>query len=145
MKITVLQSHRSLRRYRQQGLTLIEVSLVIALLLGLITVLFLGIGAYREGADKAKCKMQVTQVQKAVRAHASFNNLSINSGLDKNIVFGVGKLIEAEPTCPSGGTYAVAVPAVVPELGKLYYDCNYQKGTLSKSHNLGETDTTTEW
>jgi prepilin-type N-terminal cleavage/methylation domain-containing protein len=49
-----MKLHHSSGRFNRQGLTLIEVSLVIALLLGLISIVFLGIGSYRKGADKAK-------------------------------------------------------------------------------------------
>src|SRR5215208_1920912 len=63
------------RRLSPTGMTLIEISLVIALLLGLIAVVFLGIGSYRKGSDKAKCKMQLAAAQKAVRSQANFQNL----------------------------------------------------------------------
>src|SRR6187402_3175397 len=93
-------------RFHAAGMTLIEISLVIALLLGLIAVVFLGIGSYRKGSDKAKCKMQLVAAQKAIRSQANFQNLNINAAFVKADAFGAGKALENEPVCPSGGTYA---------------------------------------
>ena len=125
MKInTVHTSNRIAKRFNRSGMTLIEISLVIALLLGLIAVVFLGIGSYRQGADKAKCKMQLAAVQKAVRAGANFNNLDIGDALvDTTDVFGAGLLMNAAPVCPSGGTYTWL--AVVPAIGTSYGTCGY--------------------
>jgi hypothetical protein len=49
----------------QAGLTLIEVTLVIAVLLGLISVLFIGVSAYKEGSNRSKCILNISNVQKA--------------------------------------------------------------------------------
>jgi prepilin-type N-terminal cleavage/methylation domain-containing protein len=121
MKITLTQSHRSLRRFRQRGLTLIEVSLVIALLLGLIAVLFFGIGAYREGADKARCRMQVSQMQKAMRAYANVNNLSVGGAATVANVLDLGS--NPSPDCPDpDGNYTIAT--TVPAIGTIYAVCS---------------------
>ena len=68
--INYTRKNRLAKRLNASGMTLIEISLVIALLLGLIAVVFMGLGTYRQGADKAKCKMQLSAVQKAVRSGA---------------------------------------------------------------------------
>src|SRR5262245_44806523 len=94
------------RRLRPSGMTLIEISLVIALLLGLIAVVFLGIVSYRKGSDKAKCKMQLAAAQKAIRSQANFQNLDIGAAFPTSQAFGPGMALESQPTCPSGGTYA---------------------------------------
>jgi type II secretory pathway pseudopilin PulG len=89
------QTRRLAKRFNSSGMTLIEISLVIALLLGLIAVVFLGIGSYRSGADKAKCKMQLAAVQKAVRSGANMQNLNIAATLADSDVFGAGLLLES--------------------------------------------------
>jgi type II secretory pathway pseudopilin PulG len=50
---------------RARGLTLIEITLVIAVLIGLISILFIGISAYREGQQRAKeaASSRLEQVQ----------------------------------------------------------------------------------
>ncbi len=133
---------RLAKRLNASGMTLIEISLVIALLLGLIAVVFLGLGTYRAGADKAKCKMQLAAVQKAVRAGANFQNLDIGADLESTDVFGAGLLMENEPACPSGGEYAWE--ATVPAVGTPYGNCDYEGTGATSTHVLVEADTT-DW
>ena len=129
MKInTVHTSNRIAKRFNRSGMTLIEISLVIALLLGLIAVVFLGIGSYRAGADKAKCKMQLAAVQKAIRAGANFDDLALGGALVEADVFGAGLMMETEPVCPQDPlplaptfyTWGTVVPAV----GTPYGNCS---------------------
>lgn len=56
---------------KKGGLTLIEITLTIALTLGLIAVLVLGIDAYKEGARKARCIMHLELSQKCIRSFAN--------------------------------------------------------------------------
>lgn len=124
-------------------MTLIEISLVIALILGLIAVVFLGIGNYRKGADKAKCKMQLAAVQKAVRSAANMQNLNIGAALATTDVFGAGLLMENEPVCPSGtGVYTWS--GNVPALGVPYGNCDFAGAGAASTHVLGASDTT-DW
>ncbi len=134
MKINNIRS----RRY-ESGMTLIEISLVIALLLGLIAVVFLGIGSYRKGSDKAKCKMQLAAVQKAVRSTANFQNLNIAAVFATTDAFGAGKALENQPTCPSGGTYAWL--GTIPTINTPYGNCNYLDADGVTSHVLVAADT----
>jgi len=123
MKTQVPPSRSFARRFKASGMTLIEISLVIALLLGLISVVFLGIGSYRKGADKARCKMQLAAVQKAARSHANFNNLNIGEALVKADLIGVGLAMENEPACPSDSSIAYTFGTVVPAVGTPYATC----------------------
>ena len=127
---------------RASGMTLIEISLVIALLLGLIAVVFLGIGSYREGADKAKCKIQLAQVQKAVRAFCNFQNLAIGATFGVADAFGGGKAVQNQPICPSGGTYAWETE--VPAVGIPFGNCNYAP-VGGVSHVLVPATDTVDW
>lgn len=132
--ITLNKNGLSRRLRRASGMTLIEISLVIALLLGLIAVVFMGIGSYRKGADKAKCKIQLAQVQKAIRATSNFQNLAIGATLAKADAFGAGKALENEPACPSGGVYAWL--GTVPAVNTPYGNCDYLDGDGSTTHVL---------
>jgi prepilin-type N-terminal cleavage/methylation domain-containing protein len=49
---------------RQGGTTLIELSVVIAVLLLLVGVLFIGITAWKNGANKAACIVNLSSIQK---------------------------------------------------------------------------------
>jgi len=116
---------------KQTGLTLIEITLVIAVLLGLISVLFIGVSAYKEGSNRAKCILNISSYQKAVR---SYQNLyEIPSAGDDAVydvadIAGTGKLLETYPTCPSAGTYTPASDGAdlsIPGVGTAALTCNY--------------------
>ena len=130
---------------KSSGMTLIEISLVIALMLGLISVVFLGIGSYRKGADKARCKMQLAAVQKAVRAQSNFQNLSIGAAFTSAEAFGAGKALENTPICPTGGTYTWA--ATIPALNTPFGNCDYVDSDGVTTHTLvaGVGGDTRDW
>ena len=104
------------------GLTLIEITLVIAVLLGLISVLFIGVSAYKEGSNRAKCILNMSNVQKAVRAYQNLYEKSEGDTLALTDLVGNGKLIETAPECPSQGTYSAA--GNVPPVGTVYLTCS---------------------
>lgn len=131
------QLHNSRRFNRAAGFTLIEVSLVIALLLGLIAVVFLGLGAYRKGADQAKCRMQLATIQKAVRSYANYNNLAVT---DPVPAAAAGSYMEALPPCPSNGSLP-SVTGTVPPIGTAFATCLV---TGPPAHTLDPT-TITDW
>lgn len=144
--LNVMKLNKKTARYfHASGMTLIEVSLVIALMLGLISVAFLGIGAYRKGADKARCRMQLAAVQKAVRAQSNFQNLSIGATFGSADAFGVGKALESAPICPSGGAYIWG--SSVPALHNPYGTCDYKDSDGSTTHALvaGVSGDTRDW
>jgi len=60
---------------QNRGLTLIEVTLVVATLLGLISVLFIGVGSYKEGSNRAVCVQQVASMQKAMRSYCNMHQI----------------------------------------------------------------------
>ena len=122
----------------QAGLTLIEVTLVIAVLLGLVSVLFIGVNAYKAGSDRAQCIVTIATVQKAVRSYQNLNNLAetdevllgtIASSTNANAMIG------AAPTCPARGTYSSADE--VPATGTAYLTCSL---SASDNHVPASTD-----
>ena len=125
------------KRLNAAGFTLIEISLVIALLLGLIAVVFLGIGSYRKGSDRAKCRMQLAAAQKAIRSQSNFQNLDIGATFTAAQAFGPGLALESTPVCPSAGVYTWT--GTIPAVGTPYGTCNFNDGTIS--HALTATDT----
>ena len=106
----------------QAGLTLIEITLVIAVLLGLISVLFIGVSAYKEGSNRAKCILNISNVQKAVRSYQNLYELAVTNDLANATIMGSGKMLETTPTCPSAGTYTFATK--VPAIGTAYLTCS---------------------
>lgn len=111
---------------KQAGLTLIEITLVIAVLLGLISVLFVGVGAYKEGSDRAKCILNITNTQKAVRSYQNMYEKKIGDELLIATITGAGNMLEVEPECPSTGEYTFLEE--IPAIGTTYLTCDYSVG-----------------
>ena len=56
------------------GMTLIEITVVILVLLTLIAVLFIGANIYKKGADRAACILNIRNIHQAVRADQNLEN-----------------------------------------------------------------------
>lgn len=110
----------NLNKKGQAGLTLIEVTLVIAVLLGLISVLFIGVAAYKAGSDRAKCIVNISTVQKAVRSVQNLYELDFNEAFTEADLIDA-EMIQPDMDCPGDGTYTFA--AVIPPLGTAYLTC----------------------
>lgn len=110
MKINTIKSNR----LNKKGMTLIEISLVVALLLSLIAILFVGIAAYKKGADRSKCLLNISSIQKAARSHQNMYELNAGDALLNATLIGAGLYIEVV-ACPNAGeayNYADVVTAV---------------------------------
>lgn len=107
---------------KQAGLTLIEITLVIAVLLGLISVLFIGVSAYKEGSNRSKCILNISNVQKAVRSYQNLYELDEGDVLAETTIAGSGKMLETTPSCPSDGEYTWL--GTVPPVGTVYLTCS---------------------
>jgi len=107
--------------------TLIELTLVIAVLLGLISASFFGVNAYKEGANRAQCIQSISRVQQAVRVHSNYLELAPGDpaeGLRETLI-APGSYIPTAPTCPSGGEYSF-VEGRVPFAGELFMRCSIE-------------------
>ena len=140
---------------KQAGLTLIEITLVIAVLLGLISVLFIGVKAYKEGSDRSKCILTISSVQKSVRSYQNLYELNEGDTLATTDIIGSGKMIEALPVCGAYSTPATDPPAsgsigasgyelgsagaAVPGTGVQWLLCSTKDGTDADSHTPKST------
>jgi prepilin-type N-terminal cleavage/methylation domain-containing protein len=106
---------------RQRGTTLIELSVVIAVLLLLVGVLFIGITAWKNGANTAACVINLSSIQKAVRGYENMNGLNAGDALTVATLTSAG-FWSAAPVCPAAGTYAPL--GTVPSQGVAYMTCN---------------------
>jgi type II secretory pathway pseudopilin PulG len=121
------------RRARQSGTTLVELSVVIAVILLLVGVLFVGVNAWRQGANKAACLLNIATVQKAVRAYENTNLKTEGvDGLAWANIVGTGLYFGAQPTCPSGGTYTLAT--TIPTTGTAALTCDFKQDGTNKNH-----------
>ena len=106
---------------RQRGTTLIELSVVIAVILLLVGVLFIGVTAWRNGANKAACLVNMSSIQKAVRGYQNVHLLNVGDAVTATNLTGDG-YFGAIPTCPVGST-AYTLTGTVPALGAPYAVC----------------------
>lgn len=117
------------RRAALRGMTLLELTVVILVLLSLISILFIGAQAWKRGSDKTLCIMNIQNVQKGVRSYSNLYGYGPGqtvAGLQVRIV-GLGKFVEKTPVCPSSGiyTYGGAFGAdTIPPVGQLYLGCS---------------------
>lgn len=123
MKITQKQSVK-----RASGMTLLELTVVILVLLSLISVLFVGARAWKKGSDRAACVLNIRNAQQAVRGYANMNNINEGGSFTESDVFGAGKVMNntvADLKCPQegAGAYSAAASGVVPNVGVLYLAC----------------------
>ena len=87
---------------KNKGMTLIEITLVIAILLGLIAILFVGVAAYKRGSDRAKCVLNISTIQKVAYSHANMQNYNPGDALNDGDMFGSDPTDYMEtPECPS--------------------------------------------
>jgi prepilin-type N-terminal cleavage/methylation domain-containing protein len=94
-------------RKTPKGVTLIELSVVIAVILVLISVLFIGASYYRNSANNAACQVAQSSLQKAAD---SYMNVSNSSTVTIAGLTGAGLPFanaNAVPSCPGDGTLAI--------------------------------------
>jgi prepilin-type N-terminal cleavage/methylation domain-containing protein len=115
---------------RQRGTTLIELSVVIAVILLLVGVLFIGIQAWRDGANKSACLVNMSSIQKAVRGYQNVNLLNVGDAVTGANLTTAG-YFGALPTCPVGAT-AYTLLGTVPAQGTPYAVC---ASTSAAAHN----------
>jgi prepilin-type N-terminal cleavage/methylation domain-containing protein len=108
------------KQSRQRGTTLIELSVVIAVLLLLVGVLFIGITAWKNGANTAACVVNLSSIQKAARGYQNMNGLAVGAAEATATLTSAG-FWSAVPVCPAGGTYASL--GTVPSQGVAYMTC----------------------
>ena len=108
---------------RAKGMTLLELTVVILVLLSLISILFIGARAWKKGSDKAGCIMNIRNVQQAVRSWQNMNakNVSDTYVITDDIV-GAGLFVETTPVCPGAGNYTILT--AVPDVGTLVMTCS---------------------
>jgi prepilin-type N-terminal cleavage/methylation domain-containing protein len=116
----------------RRGMTLLELTVVILVLLSLITILFFGARGWKRGSDRALCIVNIQHVQKGVRGYSNLYDIEAGStvvGL-KSQVIGMGRFVESVPTCPAAGTYSFGAATggedTIPPVGQLYMNCDLQ-------------------
>ena len=118
-------THTQNSKAAKSGMTLIELTVVILVLLSLISILFIGARAWKRGSDRAGCIMNIRNVQQGMR---SFQNMYGHEAGDavtgaQALIIGSGKFVEQTPTCPGAGSYTIGGDNL-PAVGTLYMTCS---------------------
>ena len=120
----------------KSGMTLLELTVVILVLLSLISILFIGARAWKRGSDRAASILTIRNAQQAVRSYANLNGKNAGDAIipgssgTPGDVFGSGKFMENNPvvdsTHPAGTDYEYVYgdsgSGVVPDVGVLYIE-----------------------
>jgi prepilin-type N-terminal cleavage/methylation domain-containing protein len=119
---------------RKSGMTLLELTVVILVLLSLISILFIGARAWKRGSDRAGCILNIRNMQQAVRSYGNMNGVNPGSEVATitltpgatNPIIGAGKFMENAPVCPTksptAGVYTLF--AGVPAVGTVAMTCS---------------------
>ena len=138
MKLTNTRSMKC-----KSGMTLLELTVVILVLLSLISILFIGARAWKKGSDRAANILNIRNVQQAVRAHSNVQAIPIGGALVSTEIVGTGKYLNSV-TSPApteiGYTYGAAVPAI----GSLYLIATYTGATAATDYSP-DASTYIEW
>jgi prepilin-type N-terminal cleavage/methylation domain-containing protein len=103
----------------QRGTTLIELSVVIAVILLLVGVLFIGVQAWRDGANKAASLVNMSSIQKAVRGYQNVNLLNVDDGLTSDQLV-TANFFTQLPLDPYANNAAYSYMSKVPASGTPY-------------------------
>jgi len=122
-------------------MTVLELSVVVAILLFLVTILMFGVRAWRRGVDRTTCILNIRTVQNCVRAYQ--NLYAYNPGTMPYAENGTQSIIDhlhhkgyisesmheaikVRGECPGGGHYTMPQEEVFPAMGTLYLRCSLE-------------------
>ena len=127
---------------RKSGMTLLELTVVILVLLSLISILFIGARAWKKGADRAGCILNIRNFQQATRSYANMHQLNPGDACPalSGVIIGPGLFMEKAPTCPGAGTYSGSGALTIPAVGTVQLTCSMS--AAPDSHAPSKTD---EW
>lgn len=66
--------------HRKAGMTLLELTVVILVLLSLISILFIGARAWKKGSDRSANIMNIRNCQQAMRGEQNMKQLAVGAG-----------------------------------------------------------------
>ena len=126
-----LNQENARRRGFKSGMTLIELAIVLMVLLTLVTVLMFGARGWKKGTDRARCIVNIRQMQLSVRAYSTLKGYRTGQDLSLETppvfllgeMVGPGEFVPALPVCPGKGLYHFGGD-IVPDLGVLYMTCS---------------------
>jgi type II secretory pathway pseudopilin PulG len=140
----------------RRGITLIELTVIILVLLMLITIVFMSGRAWKRGSDRAACVLNLRNCQMAARSYQNIHGY--RTGGQPDLRYGTRDIArhlvengyitrslydqaKGMRPCPGGGAYNSSAPDVFPPLGELYLQCSLSS---SEAHEL-ESGAIVDW
>jgi type II secretory pathway pseudopilin PulG len=112
------QNHKAIKNTAKQGVTLLELTVVILVLLLLIGILFIGVQGWKRGADRSVNILNLRNSQQAMRSYANVHNVAEGGDVPQAAIFGPTSYLPF-PDPVATVTYSVPVPKATP-VGVLY-------------------------
>lgn len=127
------------RVVRSRGITLLELTVTIFVLIVFVTIVSIGTRAWRRGGDRAGCILAQRNMQVATRSYQNLYGYNYGgrpyaeSGTQDIARHLLAKgYIEQDlydrangtAACPGGGTYTCPVPDIFPLAGEIYMKCS---------------------
>ncbi len=116
-----------------RGMTLLEVTVVILVLLSLISILFIGARAWKKGSDRAGCIVNIRSAQQMVRGYQNMNALPVGTTINMFTLGNEFDLVNIG-TCPGGGDYDHT--ATIPPVGELAMWCSLATSDRHEPENF---------
>ncbi|WP_411847711.1 type II secretion system protein [Roseibacillus persicicus] len=146
----------------QRGMTLIELTVVMLVMLGLIAVVFIGAGAWKRGSDRTMAILLIRSAQQGLRSHiqiegyreATYPDLPdqlfgaekyIANGTDRStgLPKGVGELPD-HPSASHSFDFVAGDGDIVPPIGTLYI-CTGGGGSVTELSYNPDPSSYTQW
>jgi type II secretory pathway pseudopilin PulG len=123
----------------QRGLSLLELTVVIAAILTILSILFVGTRAWKRASERTTCILTLRNVQMATRSYqnlygynyggrpyAEQGTQDIAEHLHHKgyIEDGIYEQLRGGNKCAAGGTYNCPQPDIFPQEGSLYMECS---------------------
>jgi type II secretory pathway pseudopilin PulG len=136
--------HFQHKRRTRKGMTLVEMTAVIMVMLALVAIFFMASKAWRRSSDRSTCIINIHSVQKAVRGFSNMYGYNPGETVPslQDHLFGRDGFLSKLPICPAGGTCVCGESSgadVIPPVGELYLSCSL--GDSEKHH----PDPATAW
>ncbi len=140
------------RVVRNRGLTLLELTVVLIILLALVSIMSIGARAWLRGSERTSCILTLRNVQVAARSYQNLYGYNYggrpyaergtqdivehlhNKGYIEETIY---KQSRGSAPCAAGGTYTCPRPDIFPLEGELFMNCSLSESAkhVPSSHD----------
>ena len=110
----------------QRGMSLVELTALIVVLLLFLGLSFIGARSWKAGSDRAGCVMNISHAQKTVLSVGNLHGYHPGQTLSFDLeawVFVLDRFFNSRPKCRGGGAYTT-LGRTIPAYGELFLRCD---------------------